>query len=95
MQVHYCDICDSVLKEKKHVVIIFEDAVVLKAYSSDRKQPVKDTFEICDSCLQIVKTIFKYKKSKSKELKDIVDRIYEIKSKVKRKRRKKKGNNNE
>ena len=60
MQVTYCDICDTVLKAKKHVVIIFEDEVILSDFSTGRKRPIKDTFEICDSCLKVVKDIFKY-----------------------------------
>jgi|GEM_PF-3054174 len=94
MQVTYCDICDTVLKEKKHIIVIFEDNVIKDDFTSARMAPKKDTFEICDSCLKVVKDIFKYKKLKSKELKEMVDKIYKIKTKAKH-RKKKKGEQND
>jgi len=91
MKVTYCDICDVVLKAKKHVIIIFEDDILQADYSYGRVTPSKDTFEVCDSCLKMIKDIFTYKTAKSKELKKLVDKIYETKSKIKRRRKKKQG----
>ncbi len=88
MQVCYCDICNIVLKDKKHIIVIFEDAVFKEQYSGGVSKK-KDTYEICDSCLKLIEDIFKYKKTKSTELKKLVDKIYQVKKK--RTTRKKRG----
>lgn len=79
MQVNYCDLCNSVLKHERHIVIIVHD----KEFQLTQKpvklnQQARDTHEICSECLDIVKKIFQYKKGKLTKIKEYLDNMYNI-----------------
>ena len=75
MQINHCDICDTVLRKKRHIIAIVKDDDLTKVRPHYNKQE-RRTYEVCDSCMEIVDKIFEYKKEKIKEITEMIDKMY-------------------
>jgi hypothetical protein len=93
MKIHYCDFCRNVLKENKTVLKIYQEENIEPSQSYHNSYDHKtETYELCESCLILIREIFKYKKEKVHLLETIVDHMYNAPYKTKGKRNGKKGN---
>jgi len=78
MQISYCDLCGNVLEHGRHVVVVVHDKEFQAGLNQQRQVQDRTVYEICDSCLILVKDIFTYKKNKIKNLQDWLDKEYTL-----------------
>jgi hypothetical protein len=91
MQINYCDLCDCVLENGRHVIIIVKDkdfAPQATGSYTRSQQPERATYEVCDKCVELLEKVFEYKKDKVAKIKDWLDETYSLEMKPKQKKRK-------
>jgi len=93
MQVNYCDLCGTPLKENCYFILyvsepkypIYEN---LQEYYNTMKKVEKEVKEICPTCKQIFDKIFELKLKRLSELANEINSIYNLQSKPNPKERK-------
>jgi len=78
MEVHYCDLCPNVLKKERHIVVIIHDQEFSRGKQQYRQQQPQASYEICDSCYQLIMKIFSHKTYKIDEIKKWINKTYEL-----------------
>lgn len=89
MEVHFCDLCQGTLKTERHVVVIVHDKEFATGRKQYQNQQPRSTYEVCDSCHELLQKIFTYKKSKLQKIKDWIDKTYDLPETETKKRRSK------
>lgn len=80
MEIHYCDLCNCAL-DKRHIVVLVEDKNFSDGSRKDVRQEKyfgRENYEICDSCVTLLKKIFTYKKAHVNKVLDWLENLYEL-----------------
>lgn len=82
MRIHYCDFCGAVLKDTETdlVMIIEKKKYEEEVENNPYRMPDfdKEIFEVCTSCKDMIRLIFKLKKDKMKELEKELEYVYKL-----------------
>jgi hypothetical protein len=88
VKVYYCDFCENILNDKRIILTITKEINfnTSGAYDSEEKYDyTKESYEICSTCLQLLRDMLKYKHAKTEDWKKIIDDLYNTKPKSKNK----------
>lgn len=85
MNVVYCDLCGSILKEGGSAVLYIsemrsKDIKDTEAYYDYLKKVKEESKEICPTCLKIFNKIFELRLQRLSELTEEINLIYNLKS---------------
>ena len=81
MEIHYCDLCNTVLNEGRNVVVIVDDKNFKPGIQQNYGQQDRVSYEVCNNCVLLLHKIFKYKKNQLKKIEDWISETYSLESK--------------
>jgi hypothetical protein len=79
MQINYCDLCGQPIHKERYILILVEEKDI--AIQPVGKTSPRVTYEVCDSCVKLIKKIFTVKKQKLQEIENFIEETYSLKTK--------------
>lgn len=97
-EVHYCDICDEILRKEVYILsiakvenlneVVGHDAMSATDFLSVLKKRTPKIREICPSCKKVLEHFFKIRITKLREIQKEIEKIYRQSSRDKKPPRK-------
>lgn len=76
MQICYCDLCGQPIHKERYILVIVEEKDV--AVQAVGKVNPRVSYEVCDSCIKLIKKIFTVKKQKLSEIENFLEETYKL-----------------
>lgn len=74
--VNYCDYCNQPIHKEKYLLVIAKEAEIVKSsYTQDFK---RKTYDVCESCQELIMNIFKFKKEKVKKIIEQIEKDFKL-----------------
>ncbi len=76
MVINYCDLCGQPIHKERYILVVVEEKDV--AVQPIGKTNPRVSYEVCDSCIKLIKKIFTVKKQKLQEIEQFIEATYSL-----------------